>query len=312
MSTAVADDWARPMVQTKKIDFGVIATGSEVKKLVEVKNIYNQAVHISEVKTTCGCSAAAAGKTTIEPGGTASVQVKMNTHKFRQKKDSNLIIRFDLPRFAEIRIPITAYIRSDVVFDPGLIRFDNVDEGQEAVSVVNIRYAGRADWKIVDVKVDDPLLTADLRPGQRGNGRVDYNLAVKLDSQTKAGRIRDMITIVTNDRNNPYVPLMVEGTVVPEYSVTPSLVKFRPVQAGGSVQQRIVVKGRKDFRIESVNCDGMSDCFDAIVSAESRKVHVVPIRFSAPQDPGQFEEELVIRIAGRSQPLRLQVSGVIN
>ena len=54
MPHAVSDDWARPMIETKKIDFGVIATGSEVKKLVEIRNIYNLSVHISEVTTTCG------------------------------------------------------------------------------------------------------------------------------------------------------------------------------------------------------------------------------------------------------------------
>jgi hypothetical protein len=312
MSTANADDWAKPMIQTKMVDFGVIATGSEAKKLVEIKNIYNETVHISNVKTTCGCSAAAAGKTTIEPGGTTTVQVKMNTLKFRKKKDSNLIIRFDAPRFAEIRIPIRAYIRSDVVFDPGMIRFNNVDQGQEAISVVNIRYAGRADWDIVDVKVDNPLLSVDRQAGQRTGGRINYKFAVKLDSQAKAGRIRDLITIVTNDKANPYVPLMVEGTVVPEYTVTPSLVKFQPVQAGGSVQKRIVVKGKSKFRIESVDCDGMSDCFEAKVPVDEKKVHVVPIQFSAPLDPGEFEDELIIRIAGRSKPLRLRVSGVIN
>ena len=42
-STAnAADDWAGQMVETKKVDFGVIATGSEARKYVQVKNMeYN-------------------------------------------------------------------------------------------------------------------------------------------------------------------------------------------------------------------------------------------------------------------------------
>jgi type 1 fimbria pilin len=311
-TSIIADDWARPMVATKKIDFGVIATGSEARKLVEIRNVYNQTVHISGVKTTCGCSAATPGRTTIEPGGTGTVEVKMNTHKFRQKKDSNLIIRFDQPRFAELRIPITAYIRTDVVFDPGLVRFNNVDLGEESTSVVNIRYAGRSDWDIVDVRTDNPHLVAQLKPGQRANGRVNYELSVKLDNKAKPGRIRDLITLVTNDKSNPYVPLMVEGIVVPDITVTPSLVKFRPVKAGGTVEQRIVVKGKKPFRIATIDCDGMSDCFEATLPVEKKIVHVVPIHFSAPKDPGQFEDELIIRIAGRTEPLRIRVSGIIN
>lgn len=311
MSPVTGADWADKMVKTKKIDFGVIATGSEAKKLVEIKNLYNQPVHILDVSTTCGCSAATPGKTTIEPGGTGTVEVKMNTHKFRQKKDSNLIIKFDQPRYAEIRIPITAYIRSDVVFDPGLIRFNNVDLGQEAVSVVTIKYAGRSDWEIVQVKADNPLLSPKLDEGTRANGRVDYRLAVKLDSRAKAGRIRDMITLVTNDKSNPYVPLMVEGLVVPDITVTPSFVKFRPVKAGGTVRKRLVVRGRDKFRIKSVDCAGNSDCFDVKVPESTKDVHIVSVEIT-PQDAGKFEDELVISIVGREEPLRLRVSGEVK
>lgn len=312
LSTVSADDWARKMIATQKIDFGVIATGSEAKKLVEIRNGYNQSVHISSVSTTCGCSAATPGKTTIGPGETGTVEVKMNTHKFRKKKDSNLIIRFDQPRYAEVRIPIQAYIRSDVVFDPGLVQFGNVDVGAGASKELQIRYAGRADWDIVDVKISNKSLSARLTEGTRTSDRVDYALTVKLDPSASAGRLRDLITIVTNDRSNPYVPLMVEGVIVPDISVTPSLVNFRRVRAGSSVSRQLVIKGKREFAIESVNCDGMADCFDARPQAGKRRVHRVPIQFNAPQDPGQFEDELIITIAGRSEPVRLPVRGIIN
>lgn len=313
VSSASANDWARKMVETKKVDFGVIATGSEARKEVTIRNIYNQPVHISSVSTTCGCSAGTADTTTIEPGETGSVQVKMNTHKFRQKKDSNLIIRFDRPRFAEVRIPISAYIRSDVVFDPGMIRLGNVDHGEGATANVEIRYAGRADWDIVDVKIANTNLSARLTPPKnRTAGRMNYQLAVQLDANARPGRIRDLITIVTNDKSNPYVPLMVEGVVVPDITVTPSIVNFRRVRAGGTVPQKLVVKGKRPFVVESVNCAGMSDCFEANVPEGEKIVHVIPIQFSAPQDAGKFEDELLIRIAGRTDPLRLRVQGIIN
>ncbi len=313
MSSVSADDWARKMIETTKVDFGVIATGSEARKEVIIRNVYNQPVHISSVSTTCGCSAGTADTSTIEPGETGSVQVKMNTHKFRQKKDSNLIIRFDRPRFAEIRIPISAYIRSDVVFDPGMIRLGNVDHGEGATANVEIRYAGRTDWDIVDVKIDNASLSARLTPPEvRSAGRMNYQLAVQLDANAKPGRIRDLITIVTNDKSNPYVPLMVEGVVVPDITVTPSIVNFRSVPAGGKVPQKLVIKGKRPFAVESVNCAGMSDCFEARIPEGVRAVHVIPIQFSAPQDAGKFEDELEIRIAGRIDPLRLRVRGIIN
>ena len=85
-SYASADQWADQMIITKKVDFGVIATGSEAKKLVQVLNVYDQPIHIASVGTSCGCSAATLGKQTLEPGESSYVEVKMNTSKFRQER----------------------------------------------------------------------------------------------------------------------------------------------------------------------------------------------------------------------------------
>ena len=71
------------------------------------------------------------------------------------------------------------------------MRFNNVDLGQDATFTVNIRYAGRPDWNIVDAKTDNPHLTARLIPGQRDDGRIDYRLVVKLNST--AGSVADAL-----------------------------------------------------------------------------------------------------------------------
>ena len=69
--------------------------------------------------TTCGCSAGKPTKTSLESLEEGFIEVTMDTRKFTRRKDSNVIITIDSPLHAEIRIPITAYIRTDVVFDPG-------------------------------------------------------------------------------------------------------------------------------------------------------------------------------------------------
>lgn len=307
-----ADQWADQMVITKKVDFGVIATGSEAKKLVQIKNIYDQPVHISSVSTTCGCSAATAGKQTLEPGETSSVEVKMNTSKFRQRKDSNLIIKFDRPRFTEVRVPITAYIRTDVVFNPGMIRFGNVELGTEGKAKVDIAYAGRSDWDIVNIKITNQHMKATLTPKGRGNGQVRYELAMALNQSAPVGRVRDLVQIVTNDRTNPYVPLMVEGTVVPDITITPATVAVRPLSPGQTTQVKVVLKGKKPFQIDDIDCEGMADCFKATLAKTSKALHIVPIEFNAPNRPGKFSEELIVKISGRPEPLRFNVTGTIT
>ena len=72
----------------------------------------------------------------------------MNTERFVRRKDSNLIVTFDRPYYARVTIPITAYIRTDVVLSPGSATFGAVEQGKSAKRDIAISYAGRADWKI--------------------------------------------------------------------------------------------------------------------------------------------------------------------
>ncbi|MCP4782242.1 MAG: DUF1573 domain-containing protein [Fuerstiella sp.] len=308
---ASADPWAQQMVATRKIDFGVIATGSEAKKLIEVKNVYPGVVHISNVSTTCGCSAATTGKQTLQPGESTYVEVQMNTQKFSRRKDSNLIIVFNSPRFAELRIPISAYIRTDVVISPGLLDFGEIENGTEGTAVVNIAYAGRSDWNIVDVKFGNKDMKATLSPPQHSAGMVKFQLTLTLSGDAEVGRIRDRVTIVTNDRTNPYVPLMVDGHVASEFTIVPRAIDVGVVPAGKTATRQIVVKGKAPFTIDSVNCEGMADCFEAAISKDARKIHSVPIEFVAPNRLGRFSEQLIVKINGREELLRLNVTGTI-
>lgn len=311
---ATAAEWAERMVSTKKIDFGVIATGSDAKRQVKVTNVNAFPVKISDTSTTCGCSAATLGeKSTLNSGESTYVEVKMNTSKFRQRKDSNLIIKLTNGReLTEVRIPITAYIRSDVVFKPGSVKFGDIEVGKEARAVVDITYAGRNDWDIDHIKISHKHLKAYLSELERGNGKVKFKLTMTLSKEADVGRVRDLVTIVTNDKRNPFVPLMVDGDVVSDFSFTPESLNVPPVAAGATARVQIVVTGKKPFAIQKVDCAGMENCFSATISKAVRKAHVIPITFNAPSRPGKFSDELLITIAGQEKPLRVQVRGEIK
>ena len=84
---ASAQDWAKKMFADDKIDFGVVARGSEAVYRLKLKNVYKETVHISNVRTTCGCSAAEPSKTTLSSREEAFIQVTMDTRKFTRRKE---------------------------------------------------------------------------------------------------------------------------------------------------------------------------------------------------------------------------------
>jgi hypothetical protein len=73
-------------------------------------------------------------KTLLQPGEKATIEVRMNTTNFEKQRDTTLSIFIDAPQYAEVRIPISAYIRTDVVFDPGKVEFARIEYGTEPVA----------------------------------------------------------------------------------------------------------------------------------------------------------------------------------
>ncbi len=310
---AAAPEWARKLLDTSKIDFGVIATGSDSKRIIRLKNVLDQPVHIQNVTTTCGCSVATPSKRTLQPGEEAEIEVAMNTRRFKRRKDSNVLVTFDLPSFATVRIPITAYIRTDVVFEPGMVQFGPVEQGEAATQQIHVAYAGRPDWVIRDLKVDNPHLAATARELSRNGGRVDYVLDITLKDSAPMGRLRDLVILVTDDEASPYVPLLVEANVEPEITVTPATIALATLRPGESKATRIVVRSRSKtpFEIERIESASGGEAVKYRRPAGKSPVHVVPITVTAPMKPGRFEEEYAVWIAGRPAPVRFKVTGEI-
>ena len=149
---AQESDWAVKMFEKTTHDFGVVARGSDTVYRLKLKNIYQQDVHISEVSTTCGCSAGKPGKETLKSLEETYVEITMDTRKFIRRKDSNVIVTFDRPVYGRVQIPITAYIRTDVVIEPGSAQFGTVDREENNEKTLKVSYAGRQDWQIKKVE----------------------------------------------------------------------------------------------------------------------------------------------------------------
>lgn len=308
-SSATAQNWAEKMFNKRSHDFGVVARGAATEYRFKINNIYKQAVHIAEVRTTCGCSAAEPTKRTLQTNDTAEIIVTMDTRKFYRRKDSNLIVTFDKPVYQQVRIPVTAYIRTDVVLKPGSVNFGPVRQGASAEQTVEIEYAGQANWKITGLKVDNKYLAGEVKETRRAGGTAVYKLSMTLKPDAPSGALRDHVILKTNDSNSPYVPVMVQARVESDFTVTAS--SIGAVTSGESKRFNVVVRGRQPFRIQKIGCSNASDCFKANLVNKMGVVHVIPVTFTAPDKPGAFEGKLEIAIAGRDETVTCNVYGRI-
>jgi hypothetical protein len=61
-------------------DFGLVNEGTTLKHVFQVRNKGTAPLVVSDVRTSCGCTVAALGASTIPPGGSGPLEVSMDTH----------------------------------------------------------------------------------------------------------------------------------------------------------------------------------------------------------------------------------------
>lgn len=314
LSTVSAQElsWGQKMFEKQKLDFGKVATGATCSERIAIRNIYQETIFITDVRTACGCASAKVSSYQIPSGQEVVLTVTMDTIRYRGKRDTNAIVTLSEPTKGltdVVRVPVSVYIRSDVVFTPGVVNFGTVDQGSEVERKIHVAYAGRPDWKIVEVISPKPYLSAKVVETSRVSGTVDYDLVVTLKGGAPLGVLRDQLTLLTDDQGAPHVPLPVEGRVETEFTVTPEVWNLGTVPAGSVKTLNLVVRGRKPFKISGIECTTAMESFRVVLPSDEKTVHVLPLKFVAPAEAVPIDELFTITVPGRAEPLTFRAQG---
>lgn len=296
-SSLVLADWADEALPIKKHDFGTVAVAAKTEFRFPIKNPLNQDLHIRDVRASCGCTTPIVETPTIEPGGTGSILARFNTHSFKGQRGATLTVVFDRPYYREVQLRVDGYIRSDMVFHPGAIEFGTVDQGESVSKTSKLMYAGRSDWKVLEIKSNRPWLMPRVEQTLRGNGRVDYDVTVDLREDAPTGFFQDELIVVTNDRSMPRVPLPVSGNVESPLSISPQAIALGSLKPGEAVKQRIIVRGQQPFLIESISCEGWDVDYEA--ASEPKETHILFATFTpSAEATGAQKATIEIKTAG--------------
>lgn len=279
-TSAQAQEWARKMFKETSHDFGVVARGAKVEHRFEFQNIYKEPIHIAGVRTSCGCTTPEVTVQTLKTWEKGEVVATFNTRSFLGARSATLTVTIDQPYYAEVQLFVSGYIRGDVVFDPGQVNFGEVDQGAGAEQTVNVNYAGRSNWQIVDVLSANRHFEVELNETNRRNGNVSYRMTVRLKPDAPPGYINDQLTIVTNDGYRESIPLAVEGRVRSALTVSPSPLILGILPSGERVEKKLLIRAKTPFRILKITSDVEGFAFD--VDADVAKTtHFVPLSFTA-------------------------------
>jgi hypothetical protein len=237
-----------------------------------VRNNFQGDLHIRTVRASCGCTTPIVETPLIAPGTEGSILAKFNTHTFKGKRGATLTVIIDQPFYSEVRLRVDGYIRSDMVFHPGAIEFGTVNQGDSVAKVSKLLYAGRNDWEVLDVQSNQPWLMPSVAQTLRGGGRVNYDIKVDIREDAPTGYFQDEVVVITNDRTMPRVPLRISGKVESALTIFPQSLALGSLKPGESIDQRMVIRGREPFLIDSLTCAGWDIDFAPTTAAKTTHV----------------------------------------
>ncbi|MDH3716968.1 MAG: DUF1573 domain-containing protein, partial [Planctomycetota bacterium] len=287
-------EWAEKMFDHLEFDFESLARGSKAEHRFKITNQFRETIRIASVRSSCACTDPRVVKDVLKSGEETELIAEFNTVAFEGGHKATITVLFAEPFQAEVRLHVRGYVRKDVVFTPGRIELGSVDSESGAVKSVKIAYAGRPDWQITDVRSSNHDFEVELRPLVRNGGRVEYEMLFRLKKGVASGYVNDQLFLVTNDQSNQMIPLAIEGRVRAGLTVSPASLHLGVLRPGQTVTKRLVVRGSKPFRIVNIDCEDGTDCFTFDSSDSARKVHLVPVTFTAPARAGRIVEKIKI------------------
>jgi hypothetical protein len=308
-----------------KIDYKSVAKGQDVFFKIRVSNVYKEEMRITSITTSCGCISwdenrggnTLPGPIVIPSGQEKTLTLRLDTIRHHgEQKNKWGTITFLEPQNNQVgyaSVLAEGYIRSDVVLQPGSVNFGSVDPAKGAEQRVSVSYAGRNDWRILSAKCHSSWLSTEIVEKSRGNGLVNYDLVVKLKESAPVGTLRDQLVLVTDDLNNPQIPIQVEAKVEPDIVVTDA--NFGTVTPGKPKEISVIVRYTKlpikPFKIEKFERTKQDTTIRVKKSDEAKPLHQLTLTFTPPNEPGPFEEEMFLTISGRSEPIVFKARGRI-
>ncbi|HUU30182.1 MAG TPA: DUF1573 domain-containing protein [archaeon] len=182
-------------------DFGVIYRGETVEHIFVIRNQGNDTLHINNVRSSCGCTAAMMDKRTIPPGGTAELKTSFDAGRYQGQVKKMVSIYSDDMESPTTTLYIQADVRVDLEVVPAQIFFTGLKEGEKIERKITLKNLSNRPITVKEIASTVPDIKFELsrltiEPGKS----VDLNLFV--DEVTKGMKLSGNLIIYNTSKQN--------------------------------------------------------------------------------------------------------------
>lgn len=231
-ATVVSADAPKIYCADPNFDFYNVDEGGDIVHLFHIANQGKATLTITNVSTSCGCTAAVEDKKEIPPGGIGVITATYHTKGRPGHATKIITVTSNDPVNPNYQIKLDMTVIRDIDIQPDKVYLYNVQHGQSQTSTVNI--IGKPDLllKILSAQSTNGVVTVtSITPNvDQATHQYGANLQVSLPATQPIGNFTDTLKVQTNDKEKPELDIDVLGEVVGKFTYSPHSVSFGPYQ----------------------------------------------------------------------------------
>ncbi len=210
-------------VQPMSYDFGNISEGKIVSHVFTITNTGGAELSITNVRASCGCTAAKPEKNTLAPNESTELKVEFNSSHKIGKQRKYVYINSNDPEKKELRIQFEGNVvdKSDstnmgevpkIFFPETRHDFGTVQEGKVVDYTFKLLNKGSSILEIEKVNTSCGCTAAllsskKIEPGKGGTIKVEF------DTKNRSGKIERTVAVTSNDPEEPNKILTISADI---------------------------------------------------------------------------------------------------
>jgi hypothetical protein len=259
---------------------------------------------VDRVQSSCGCTAAIAGKKTLAPQETSEIEVTFNSAGRQGQFNKTIQVFSNDPLMPRVALRIDGMILTPFTIQPQYLNLGTVSVGQQIEKEVQIKLSAYEK----PVRITQIDKTSRLEVTMRNSlvtREAWTTLVVKLAPHSSLGYLNENVTLRFEDPNIPPVTIRVSGRVEGSIRVQPNRVSFVIKEDfAEAIPQKIQISrlGLENFEITKTEID--PNFFDVeTVVKENGKSYEVIIRLKEKTEERFFSRVLKIYTTDESMKL---------
>ena len=207
-------------LSTTTWDFGTVWSGENVSTTVTLRNTGNAPLKITQVKSSCGCTATKHTKQELAPGETEEIEISYNTKKRTEKVNQTVRITTNDPAHPIETIEVHGTVKQILELDPSyFINIGRVGPDEKTSRSIDIKcnYTEPLNLTMDVLRPTDEMdiQFEELEPGHH------YRVTATTKPPLSMGSLRGMVGLNTGLELMPQVIVQVHALVQPPVLVTP-------------------------------------------------------------------------------------------